>query len=326
MESPTLPAPDDSVPASSDPDAEYQRVRAALATPARESFGNLVAVVSLAIYVATLGPRGFTLSSAVLLMVVLLIHELGHLAMMKLFGYRDLKVFFVPWLGALASGKAVAVASWRRAVVLLAGPLPGLGIGLFLLVLSGLRPEPVVREAAVTFLGLNGFNLLPLGFLDGGQLLSALFFGPRPRAEAAFQGITLAILAWMAFAGHSWLLFAIVLLALLGVPARYRLARASIGLRPAFAQARCPLHELPDEQLRLLYQAARSLAPPRMNDPLRSLASTMSSLYERVTTPAASLGVALGFGAIWVGAFFALFVGLVILALLSHPGSATPYY
>src|SRR3954470_4748589 len=41
-----------------------------------------------------------------ILIGVLLFHELGHLAAMKVLGYRDVKMFFVPFLGAAVSGKS----------------------------------------------------------------------------------------------------------------------------------------------------------------------------------------------------------------------------
>src|SRR5215475_12594763 len=61
-----------------------------------------------------------------ILIGVLLFHELGHFAAMKAFGYTDLKIFFIPFFGAAVSGHASGIAPWKRAVVALAGPVPGI--------------------------------------------------------------------------------------------------------------------------------------------------------------------------------------------------------
>ena len=61
-----------------------------------------------------------------ILIPVLLLHELGHFAGMRLFGYRNVQMFFVPFLGAAVSGRKHAAPVWQQVVVLLLGPLPGL--------------------------------------------------------------------------------------------------------------------------------------------------------------------------------------------------------
>ena len=48
------------------------------------------------------------------LVIVLLIHEAGHFAGMKLFGYRDVRMFFLPFFGAAVSGRSVNVPAGRR--------------------------------------------------------------------------------------------------------------------------------------------------------------------------------------------------------------------
>src|SRR5262249_49106418 len=56
-----------------------------------------------------------------LLLPVLLFHECGHYVAMRAFGYRNLRMFFIPFLGAAVAGKNFNVAGWKKAVVALAG-------------------------------------------------------------------------------------------------------------------------------------------------------------------------------------------------------------
>ena len=45
---------------------------------------------------------------------------------MRAFGYRELGVVVLPFLGAVAFGRKDDAGPWQKLVVLLAGPLPGL--------------------------------------------------------------------------------------------------------------------------------------------------------------------------------------------------------
>src|SRR6476620_4690515 len=84
---------------------------------------------SLAIYLA-LGYYIFKRWEILLLITaVVLFHELGHFIAMKAFRYKDLGIFFIPLLGAYVSGSKREVSQKESAVILLAGPLPGIILG-----------------------------------------------------------------------------------------------------------------------------------------------------------------------------------------------------
>lgn len=69
---------------------------------------------------------GRSLKDLALLIPVLFFHELGHWAGMRLFGFRDVKMFFIPFFGAAVSGRGQGVASWKEALgVLLATEAEG---------------------------------------------------------------------------------------------------------------------------------------------------------------------------------------------------------
>ena len=124
---------------------------------------------------------------AALLVVVLAFHEAGHALMMMRFGYRDVSVFFIPMLGALATAKPAAINAVRRSIVLLAGPMPGIVLALVLLLVA---PEwshlRLNREFLLILVYLNAFNLLPLTPLDGGQVIQ-LIAGDHRQVTLALQ-------------------------------------------------------------------------------------------------------------------------------------------
>src|SRR5215831_939017 len=92
--------------------------------------------VSLALYLL-IGYYFFSANWALLLILtgIVIFHELGHFLAMKLYHYKELGIFFIPLLGAYASGTKREVSQKQSAVILLAGPLPGIIVGIILFLL-----------------------------------------------------------------------------------------------------------------------------------------------------------------------------------------------
>src|SRR5678810_289181 len=80
----------------------------------------------------------FSVNWALLLILtaIVIFHELGHFLAMKAFHYKELGIFFIPLLGAYASGTKREVSQKQSAIILLAGPLPGIIAGIFLFKLA----------------------------------------------------------------------------------------------------------------------------------------------------------------------------------------------
>ena len=105
----------------------------------------LVLIVSLALFIFVRQQQSASSQGLVVLLGVLLLHESGHYLGMRLFGYRDVRMFFIPFFGAAVSGKRGAVAPWKEGVVLLLGPLPGIAVA-FALVSSHAIASYVARQ------------------------------------------------------------------------------------------------------------------------------------------------------------------------------------
>jgi hypothetical protein len=45
---------------------------------------------------------------------------------MRIFHYRDVRMFFIPFFGAAVSGRHYNIAGWKKAVVSMMGPVPAL--------------------------------------------------------------------------------------------------------------------------------------------------------------------------------------------------------
>jgi stage IV sporulation protein FB len=149
------------------------------------------------------------LADILVLAVVILIHELGHYLAMRYFKYQDLSIFFIPLLGAVTTGSKDDVSQKQNIVILLAGPIPGIFIGILLFYVGSFNSDPFISKAANTFIFLNLFNLLPVIPLDGGKVLQALFFETNEIISTIFIIISIAALGSYSIITESYFLLII---------------------------------------------------------------------------------------------------------------------
>jgi Zn-dependent protease len=134
-------------------------------------FGKFFAFfVSFAIYAALFHSWKFGLG----LVLLILVHEMGHFIEAKRQGLSVTLPQFVPFLGAYVKIRQAHLAPWNNALVSLAGPFLGsVGAAVCWAVSPYGDTQLWVGLANIGFL-LNAFNLLPIGFLDGGSVARAI--------------------------------------------------------------------------------------------------------------------------------------------------------
>jgi stage IV sporulation protein FB len=110
------------------------------------------------------------------ILVVIIIHEMGHFIFMKIFNYSNVKIFIVPLLGAFTSGKKQRVSQMQLCLIILGGPVPGIIIGCILYWMNIDLKHDTITMLANSFLIINLLNCLPFYPLDGGRLIETLFF------------------------------------------------------------------------------------------------------------------------------------------------------
>ena len=106
--------------------------------------------------------------------LLLLVHESGHLIAARRVGLKVGAPVFIPFMGAFIALKDVPRNAWIEAQVAIGGPLIGSAGALACEGLGMLTGQPLFRALAYTGFLLNLFNLIPLGFLDGGRVAKAL--------------------------------------------------------------------------------------------------------------------------------------------------------
>lgn len=135
---------------------------------------SLISLFIYAVLFYFLFNQNITYIAAILLVII--VHEMGHFLFMKLFNYSNVKIFIVPLLGAFTSGKKQQVSQWQLSLIILAGPVPGILIGSLLFWLNRDLNNENLTMLSQVFLAINLLNCLPFHPLDGGRLVETLFF------------------------------------------------------------------------------------------------------------------------------------------------------
>ncbi|MBI5092145.1 MAG: site-2 protease family protein [Candidatus Hydrogenedentes bacterium] len=111
---------------------------------------------------------------AVGFVLLIFVHECGHLVVARMFGLNAGAPVFIPFMGAFIALKDAPRNAWMEAWVGIGGPLLGsLGAALCAVVYAA-TGAPFFAALAYTGFFLNLFNLVPIGFLDGGRVATAL--------------------------------------------------------------------------------------------------------------------------------------------------------
>ncbi len=133
----------------------------------------LVVVGSMAVSVAayaTLWGWKFALGFVLLILV----HEMGHVVVLRARGIKSGWPVFLPFLGAFVSMKSMPRSVYEEAESALAGPVAGTLASLAVAWVAHADGSDLLRSLAFTGMLLNLFNLLPALPLDGGRVAGAL--------------------------------------------------------------------------------------------------------------------------------------------------------
>ena len=146
--------------------------------------------------------------------LLLLVHECGHLIVAKKFGLKVGAPVFIPFMGAFIALKEAPRNAWMEACVGIGGPMLGTLGALACNSLGEIFDAPVFIALAWFGYFLNLFNLTPVGMLDGGRIVTALS-----------RWLWLPGLALLLWFGWKFPNFVVWLMVLLSLPRVYSLFR-----------------------------------------------------------------------------------------------------
>jgi Zn-dependent protease len=284
----------------------------------KSSWGGAVLVlgISLLLFFA-LGAAHWSWEFVVMLIPILLVHELGHYMAMRLFRYRNVRMFFIPLFGAAVSGQHYNVPGWKKALVSLAGPVPGIGLGLILgLVAIGLRQKPLFDAALLTIV-LNGFNLLPFLPLDGGWVAHAILFSRDYVLDVAFRGLAIVALLGAGLLIRDPFLPLLGLFMLFSLPAAYRIARISDTLRSSgLPAASADGQTVPPVTAQAILDQIQRAFPSTLTN--RARAQLTLNIFENLNAHPPGLAATLGLAAFHGLSLLAALICAVVLVVAQH--------
>jgi Zn-dependent protease len=222
--------------------------------PASEKKSNpwISSLLSLMAYILVATIFINDIKIALILVLILLIHEAGHYLAMRYFRYHETGIFFIPLLGAFVSGSKRIISQQESAIIILAGPLPGILLGLSLSMLNktlGLEStvSATLDWSAMALILLNGLNLLPLYPLDGGQLLNRVFLDEESTLGRVFVFISALLIAALALLIQFYALLLFPLLLLWRSQKDRSLKKVEAKLKEAGINTDIAYEDLPDE-------------------------------------------------------------------------------
>jgi Zn-dependent protease len=286
---------------------------------------NLVVLALTVALFVLLGLVKSTLSYIVILVGVLLVHESGHYLGMRLFGYRNVRMFFIPLFGAAVSGVGIRVSPLKTGIVLLLGPVPGIVLGVGLAFAYRAYPSSWLFEIGLLLVILNAFNLLPLLPMDGGRLFHLVLFSRNRYMEAAFSlfaSLGLITTGWIL---DTWLLMGLGALMLMGISRDLLVNRIAREMRSSSL-----LDEIESEdEIPPAFTAAAAerilIEKPQLEKidaGPRYAAQTVHSMWEKLTNDPPGIFTSLLLLAIY---FLALIMSPLAMILLFEPTNTVVY-
>lgn len=255
-----------------------------------------------------------------IIIIVILIHETGHLIAMKLFGYKDVKMFFIPFFGAAVSGKHDDVSSAKKAIISLAGPIPGIIIGLLFVMFSYFMQSELIYKASIMFVYLNGFNLLPLFPFDGGRFMTEMFFIRNRYIEFLFKVFAVAVFIIAAITFKDFILGFIALTLFLTIGNSFKLATLTKELKQK--EMNNIEGSFLNQKNKVLNEVVSRLITKFPNPKGERFYSTLiDDLWERLKyvppNIASTIGLSLGY-------LFSLFIAVIFFFPISQPTEDFP--
>src|SRR2546427_6054491 len=168
--------------------------------------GTLISlVVSFGGYALFYGPW-----FAVALVLMILVHEMGHVVEIRRQGMTATAPIFIPFLGAAIFQRSHPTDALKQAQIGIAGPIAGTIGATVAFALYGTLHSPVLLLAALIGFYINLFNLIPIWQLDGSWILAPV--------SKWFMVAGYAVLAVGALFFHFLLNPLVIIIAVLGIP------------------------------------------------------------------------------------------------------------
>lgn len=135
----------------------------------------------------------FTWQFAVMVMILLFVHESGHIWAMKRCRLKTKGIYFIPFLGAAAVSDDLFKSRRDEVYIAIMGPIWGFALAGIVTVLYFWTGDMLFGAVAGWMAMINLFNLLPINPLDGGRIMKSIIFSISSKLGLIFLMIGIAI-------------------------------------------------------------------------------------------------------------------------------------
>ena len=169
----------------------------------------------------------FTWQFALILIMALMFHELGHVQAMKKMGLKVKGIYLIPFLGGAAVSEDRIQTRWQNVFISMMGPVYGLVLTLIFLLVYQLTGLEIAGGLAALSAFLNLINLLPIFPLDGGHVLKSITFSLSSRLGLFFLGLGLLLCLFITLKLGLWLFVLLIVIGAMDLLATWRQRQSS---------------------------------------------------------------------------------------------------
>lgn len=257
------------------------------------------------------------IADVLILIGVLFIHELGHYIGMRMFDYRNVTMFFIPFVGAAVSGQKTHVEGWKQAVVSLLGPFPGIFLGFSLAAVYVFQPHALLWKFASIFILLNASQLLPIYPLDGGRFLNDVLFVRSYHVESVFRALAGCALMAGGWVLGSWVLGVIGFFVMTSAPYAWKVGLLAHEIKGfGLLDEGHLVEKMPVEVAYVLFADLRRIFPHAVD--AKSLATHAKAVWEKINARPPGLGATIALVGFYAGTIVMLLIALFVFVAASE--------
>lgn len=137
--------------------------------------------------------------TAAVIIISISFHEYSHLVAARHLNLNTKGFYLIPFVGGVSIISDRFVTLSQKVFIALAGPIGGTILASLLAITYHFTESRLLAQAALIMVCFNFFNLLPLSFLDGGQVIDSILVSINERLGLLWRFISTvlgAIIVW----------------------------------------------------------------------------------------------------------------------------------
>lgn len=209
----------------------------------------------------------FTWPFAIMVMISLFVHELGHIIAMKRCGLKTKGIYFIPFFGAAAVADDMFKSRRDEAYIAIMGPIFGLVLSGIALIIYMITQNAIFATAAGWMAMVNLFNLLPINPLDGGRIMKSIAFSINSELGFTFLAVGIVISVILTFWAGIILFFILLIIAALELFYEYKIRNSNEIIKRSIRDIDAIFSEDPPDQIKRAVSNIKNILSDEKEEP-----------------------------------------------------------